>query len=201
MTKLISTILTALAWLYLGIGSPLADEEIRKTDRGIVRTSAGGGCAAFSNLGTVAPTIINNCNRSVVVEVENFDRNARLVAERTIHLRAKVGNGPPWERPLLFPGYRMVIESESDWRQGNGEDGTRYLSFREIRRVEGFAVWGAKNSSSDRYLAFQYRIVRNGRSLGSVGWVLEPGERNDRQWGGWADSEYVVTEWAIIDPR
>ncbi|MGT2467453.1 hypothetical protein ACVOMV_25095 [Mesorhizobium atlanticum] len=162
-----------------------------KTARGPTLSS---GCVDFTNLGTANPKLLNSCNDEKTVQVVNYDKNGNLVATRVFHLWDKE------TRPLAFPGYQMAIEWEKGWTSDGADDGARFLTLYN-HDIDGEDVWEVRNSSSDRYNAFRYKVYENARLFGSTWYVLMPGQSAKIYGFIPPDKGYLILDWSRLDPQ
>jgi hypothetical protein len=151
-------------------------------------------CADFTNLGTTNPKLLNSCNDGITVNVVNYDRNGVKVAERVFHLWHKEA------RPIAFPGYEMFIDWEKGWSNDGADDGSQFLTLWH-HDISGSDVWEARNTSSDRFNAFQAIVYENGRRCCVSYLVLPPGQSGRLYSFYPPDKGTLVLEWSRLDPK
>lgn len=153
-------------------------------------------CVDFTNLGTVNPKIINQCNDvGRTVTVMNFDTNGRPILERILHLERME------TRPIQFPGYSMGIrKEEADWLNKGGDEGSRFFTSYTTDVGGGYYIIYGKNQSADRFLAVLCEVYVNNKYQGTATAAIAPGDSRRFEYIGPNHSAFITLMWARLDP-
>jgi hypothetical protein len=150
-------------------------------------------CIDFTNLGTVNPKLKNSCPDSQTIGVSNY-RGGVHILDRVFHLK----HGE--ERSITFPGDYMAITWVKDWTSDGNDDGSGYLVLTHRDVGGGYILWEVRNASADRFNAFTYTVLINGKIAGHAMDVIGPGQSSRLYAFAPDEKGYLSLEWSRLDP-